>query len=75
MSRCIRLKRRLSAIKIEILVFLVWLEKYLPGVVMETVLRMTEGLIKGSFSLGRGCKDQIFIFKQWGEKARDKKLY
>ena len=37
---------------------------------------MTGGLIddeKGGFRAGRGCVDQIFIFKQIGKKAREKK--
>ena len=37
---------------------------------------MTRGLIddeQGGFRAGRRCVDQIFILKQIGEKAREKK--
>ena len=46
------------------------------GILVVRVRKVTEGLIddkQGGFRTGKGCVDQIFILKQIGEKAREKK--
>ena len=47
-----------------------WLEKYMQGILVDRVRRVTE---QGVFRAGRGCVDHIFTLKQIGEKAREKK--
>ena len=50
--------------------------KIYAGTIVDRVCKVTEGLIddkQGGFTAGRGCVDQIFIIKQIGEKAQEKK--
>ena len=51
--------------------------KIYAGVLVDRVLKVTEGLIndeQGGFRAGRGCVDQIFALKQIGEKAPEKNV-
>ena len=46
------------------------------GILVDRIRKVTEGLIddeQGGFRAGRGCVGQIFILKQIGEKAQEKK--
>ena len=50
--------------------------KIYPGILVDRVRKVTEGLIddeQGGFRAGRGCVDQICTLKQIGEKARERK--
>ena len=50
--------------------------KIYEGILVDRVCRVTAVLIddkQGGFREGRECVDQIFILKQIGEKAREKK--
>ena len=50
--------------------------KIYAGILVDRFRNLTEGLIddvQGRVRAGSGCVDQIFILKQIGEKAREKK--
>ena len=50
--------------------------KIYASILVNRVLKVAGGLIdneQGSFSVGRGCVDQIFTLKQIGEKPQEKK--
>ena len=50
--------------------------KRYAGILVDRVRKVTDGLIddeQGGFRAGRGCGEHIFILKQIGEKASEKK--
>ena len=51
--------------------------KIYAWILVDRVRKVTEDLIddeQWGFIVGKGCVDQIFILKQIGEKAREKKV-
>ena len=73
---CTRIKERNLSVRTKEVSLLTVVGKIYEGILVDRVRRMIWGLIdneQGGFREGRGCVDQIFILKQIGEKAREKK--
>ena len=54
-----------------------WLEKLYAGILVDSVCKVTGGLIddkQGGFRAGMGCLNQILTLKQIGEKALEKNI-